>query len=148
VVDVWSWQARLRVACGQTITDVIAKIHALESSLGTFRGAARVYPTPDELANRCDLRVLDVDSHAGAAPRGPTGLSAPSLASCASSMSRPMPVCIASTGCATGMFKVSAARQASLPGVAELSSATACAGVRFASLSIAVSLSLFGAPSR
>jgi len=68
VVDVWGWRARVRLARGQTITDVIAKIAALESGLGTFRGAVRVYPTPDDLANRCELRVLDMDPHADAIP--------------------------------------------------------------------------------
>jgi hypothetical protein len=68
LVDIWGWRARLRLARGQTITDVIAKIPALESSLGTFRGALRVYPTPDDLANRCELRVLDIDPHADAIP--------------------------------------------------------------------------------
>lgn len=68
VVDVWGWRARFRLARGQTITDVIAKIPALESGLGTFRGAIRVYPTPDDLANRCELRVLDMDPHADAIP--------------------------------------------------------------------------------
>ena len=28
----------------------------------------RVYPTPDDLANRCEIRVLDVDPHAGSIP--------------------------------------------------------------------------------
>jgi S-DNA-T family DNA segregation ATPase FtsK/SpoIIIE len=68
VVDVWGWRARFRLARGQTITDVIAKIPALESGLGTFRGAVRVYPTADDLANRCELRVLDMDPHADAIP--------------------------------------------------------------------------------
>ena len=68
VVDVWGWRARFRLARGQTITDVIAKIPALESGLGTFRGAVRVYPTPGDLANRCELRVLDMDPHADAIP--------------------------------------------------------------------------------
>ena len=68
VVDVWGWRARFRLARGQTITDVIAKIPALESGLGTFRGAVRVYPTPDDLANRYELRVLDMDPHADAIP--------------------------------------------------------------------------------
>jgi hypothetical protein len=63
-VDVWGWRARLRLARGQTIADVIARIPALESGLGIFRGALRVYPTPDDLANRCELRVLSVDPHA------------------------------------------------------------------------------------
>src|SRR5262249_36181305 len=49
-----------------TITDVIAKLPAIESGLGTFRGAARVYPTADDLANRFELRVLDKDPHADA----------------------------------------------------------------------------------
>jgi S-DNA-T family DNA segregation ATPase FtsK/SpoIIIE len=68
LVDVWGWRARLRLARGQTINDVIAKIPGLESGLGTFRGALRVYPTPDDLANRCELRVLDIDPHADAIP--------------------------------------------------------------------------------
>jgi hypothetical protein len=67
-VDVWGWRARFRLARGQTITDVISKIPAIESGLGTFRGAVRVYPTPDDLANRCELRVLDMDPHAGSIP--------------------------------------------------------------------------------
>ena len=67
-VDLWGWRARLRLARGQTITDVTAKIHALESGLGTQRGAVRIYPTPDDLANRCELRVLDRDPHADAIP--------------------------------------------------------------------------------
>jgi S-DNA-T family DNA segregation ATPase FtsK/SpoIIIE len=66
MVDVWGWRARLRLARGQTITDVTAKIPAIESGLGTCRGAIRVYPTPDDQANRCELRVLDTDPHADA----------------------------------------------------------------------------------
>jgi S-DNA-T family DNA segregation ATPase FtsK/SpoIIIE len=66
VVDIWGWRARFGLARGQTITDVIAKLPAIESGLGTFRGAARVYPTPDDLANRFELRVLDKDPHADA----------------------------------------------------------------------------------
>ena len=45
LVDVWGWRARFRLARGQTITDVIAKVPEIESGLGTFRGAVRVYPT-------------------------------------------------------------------------------------------------------
>ena len=67
-VDVWGWRARFGLARGQTITNVVAKIPAIESGLGTFRGAVRVYPTPDDLANRCEIRVLDLDPHAGAIP--------------------------------------------------------------------------------
>ena len=68
VVDVWGWRARFGLARGQTIHDVIAKIPALESALGTFRGAVRVHPTPDDKANRFELRVLDIDPHADAIP--------------------------------------------------------------------------------
>jgi DNA-binding transcriptional ArsR family regulator len=67
-VDVWGWRARFRLARGQTLSDVVAKIPAIESGLGTFRGAVRVYPTADDLAHRCEIRVLDVDPHAGAIP--------------------------------------------------------------------------------
>ena len=75
-VDLWGWRARLRLARGQTITDVTAKIPALESGLGTQRGAIRVYPTLDDLANRCELRVLDRDPHADAIPwPGPSATS-------------------------------------------------------------------------
>jgi len=67
-VDLWGWRARFRLARGQTITDVVARIPAIESGLGTFRGAVRIYPTPDDLANRFELRVLDSDPHADAIP--------------------------------------------------------------------------------
>lgn len=67
-VDVWGWRARFRLARGQTIADVTAKIPAIESGLGTVRNAVRVYPTPDDLANRCELRVLHHDPHADAIP--------------------------------------------------------------------------------
>jgi hypothetical protein len=66
VVDVWGWRARFALARGQTIKDVTAKLPAIESALGTFRGAVRVYPTSDDLANRFELRVLDKDPHADA----------------------------------------------------------------------------------
>ena len=66
VVDVWGWRARFALARGQTIQDVIARLPAIESALGTFRGAARIYPTSDDLANRFELRVLDKDPHADA----------------------------------------------------------------------------------
>jgi len=66
VVDVWGWRARFALARGQTINDVVARLPAIESGLGTFRGAARVLPTLDDLANRFELRVLDKDPHADA----------------------------------------------------------------------------------
>ena len=66
LVDLWGWRARLRLARGQTIADVMGRVPAIESGLGIFRGALRVYPTADNLANRCELRVLNRDPHAGA----------------------------------------------------------------------------------
>jgi S-DNA-T family DNA segregation ATPase FtsK/SpoIIIE len=66
VVDVWGWRARFALARGQTINDVIAKLPAIESGLGTFRGAVRALPTPDDLAIRFELRVLNEDPHADA----------------------------------------------------------------------------------
>ncbi|WP_258572096.1 FtsK/SpoIIIE domain-containing protein [Actinomadura parmotrematis] len=68
VVDVWGWRARFALARGQTLQDVVAKVPAIESALGTFRGAVRVYPTRDDKANRFELRVLDTDPHADAIP--------------------------------------------------------------------------------
>ena len=68
VVDLWGWRARFRLVRGQTIDDVRAKLPSIESGLGTFRGSARVHPTPDDLANRFELRVLDKDPHAEAIP--------------------------------------------------------------------------------
>jgi hypothetical protein len=65
-VDLWGWRARMRLARGQTIADVTARIPAIESALGTYRGAVRIYPTGDGKANRCELRVLDTDPHAEA----------------------------------------------------------------------------------
>ncbi len=68
VVDLWGWRARFALARGQTIEDVIARLAAIESALGTHRGAVRVQPTDDGLANRFELRVLDRDPHADAIP--------------------------------------------------------------------------------
>ena len=66
VVDVWGWRARFGLARGQTIADVLARLPAIESALGAVRGAARAYPTPDNLAHRFELRVLQIDPHADA----------------------------------------------------------------------------------
>ncbi|MDL4817760.1 FtsK/SpoIIIE domain-containing protein [Actinomadura opuntiae] len=68
MVDMWGWRARFGLARGQTIQDVIGKIPALESALGTFRGAVRIYPTRDDKANRFELRVLNIDPHANSIP--------------------------------------------------------------------------------
>ncbi|MGH3303871.1 MAG: FtsK/SpoIIIE domain-containing protein [Streptosporangiaceae bacterium] len=75
-VDVWGWRARIALARGQTIADVTARLPAIESGLGTFRGAVRAYPTVDDKANRFELRVLTSDPHADAiAWPGPSGTS-------------------------------------------------------------------------
>jgi S-DNA-T family DNA segregation ATPase FtsK/SpoIIIE len=65
-IDLWGWRARVKLARGQTIADVTTRIPVIESALGTYRGAVRVYPTGDGKANRCELRVLDTDPHAEA----------------------------------------------------------------------------------
>ena len=67
-MDLWGWRARVKLARGQTIADVTARIPAIESALGTYRGAVRVHPTGDGKANRCELRILDTDPHAEAVP--------------------------------------------------------------------------------
>jgi S-DNA-T family DNA segregation ATPase FtsK/SpoIIIE len=65
VVDLWGWRARVGLRRGQTATDVIAKVSALESGLGTRPGAVRVEPDPAR-ADHCLIRVLDADPHARA----------------------------------------------------------------------------------
>jgi S-DNA-T family DNA segregation ATPase FtsK/SpoIIIE len=55
-------------AISQTIVDVTPKVSATESGAGTFRGAVRVYPTSDDLANRCEFRVPNVDLNADGIP--------------------------------------------------------------------------------
>jgi hypothetical protein len=66
IVDVWGWRARFALARGHTLADVTGKLPALESALGTVRGAVRAYPTRENRANRFELRVLDIDPHADA----------------------------------------------------------------------------------
>jgi hypothetical protein len=68
VVDAWGWHARFALARGQTIADVLARLPAIESAFGAVRGAARAYPTPDNLAHRFELRMLEIDPHADAIP--------------------------------------------------------------------------------
>ncbi len=65
VVDLWGWRARIGLRRGQTAADVITKVPALESGLGTRPGAVRVEPDPAH-ADHCLIRVLDTDPHAHA----------------------------------------------------------------------------------
>ncbi|MBO3752360.1 cell division protein FtsK [Streptosporangiaceae bacterium NEAU-GS5] len=65
VVDVWGYRARLGLARGQTVEDALDRVSALESALGTRRGAVRVQPVPEK-ANRAELRVIETDPHANA----------------------------------------------------------------------------------
>jgi hypothetical protein len=46
VVGIWGWRARLALKRGQTVTEVINKIPAIESGLGTRPGAVRVEADP------------------------------------------------------------------------------------------------------
>ncbi|MGW4476579.1 hypothetical protein ACWENQ_43555 [Nonomuraea sp. NPDC004354] len=65
VVDLWGYRARIALARGQTVEDAVGKLPALESALGTRRGAGRIQPVA-ERANRCELRVIETDPHADA----------------------------------------------------------------------------------
>lgn len=57
-VDIWGWRAWLRLAYGQTIADVTARIPAIESALGTVHGAVHVLPARHGKANWCEIHVL------------------------------------------------------------------------------------------
>ncbi len=74
-VHPWGWRACVKLACGQTVADLTARIPAIESALGTCRGAVSVHSAGDGKANWCELRVLDAKPHTGpyrdpASPRG------------------------------------------------------------------------------
>ncbi|WP_246613802.1 FtsK/SpoIIIE domain-containing protein [Paractinoplanes bogorensis] len=72
VVDTWGWRARMKLRPGQSVADVVARVPAIESALGTRPGAVRVEQDPAH-AGRCTMRVIAVDPHAGAIPwPGPT----------------------------------------------------------------------------
>jgi DNA segregation ATPase FtsK/SpoIIIE, S-DNA-T family len=63
VVDRWGWRALIHLRGGQTATDALNRLPAIESALGTRRGAGRIEPDPVR-ADRAYLRVLDRDPHA------------------------------------------------------------------------------------
>ena len=65
VVDLWGWRARCSLRAGQTVSDVIAHVPAIESGLGTRPGAVRVEPDPAH-AGRFLMRVVAEDPHAEA----------------------------------------------------------------------------------
>ena len=67
VVDLWGWRARIRLRRGQTVTDAVSRLAAIESSLGSRPGAVRIEADPDR-ADRFLLRVMDTDPHAQAIP--------------------------------------------------------------------------------
>lgn len=67
LVDRWGWRARIRLHRGQTVTDALNRLPAIESGLGTRPGAVRVEPDPDR-ADRFTLRVLANDPHAKPIP--------------------------------------------------------------------------------
>ncbi|MFD1374228.1 FtsK/SpoIIIE domain-containing protein [Actinoplanes sichuanensis] len=72
VVDTWGWRARIKLRPGQSVTELMTRVPAIESALGTRPGAVRVEQDPAH-AGRCTMRVLAVDPHAGAIPwPGPT----------------------------------------------------------------------------
>jgi DNA segregation ATPase FtsK/SpoIIIE, S-DNA-T family len=67
VVDLWGWRARIGLRRGQTVNDLVNRVPALESGLGTRPGAIRVEPDPGR-ADRALIRVLHADPHARAIP--------------------------------------------------------------------------------
>jgi S-DNA-T family DNA segregation ATPase FtsK/SpoIIIE len=67
VVDRWGWRARIGLPPGQTPTDLINSVPALESGLHTRPGAVRVEPDPYR-ADHALVRVLHADPHAQPLP--------------------------------------------------------------------------------
>ncbi|PRX98170.1 FtsK/SpoIIIE domain-containing protein [Allonocardiopsis opalescens] len=67
VVDRWGWRARVALRRGQSFADVVDRVPAIESGLGTRPGAVRVEPDPHR-ADRFALRVLAADPHARPVP--------------------------------------------------------------------------------
>jgi S-DNA-T family DNA segregation ATPase FtsK/SpoIIIE len=67
VVDLWGWRARIGLRRGQTVHDLMNRVPALESGLGTRPGAIRVEPDLDR-ADHALIRVLHADPHAHAIP--------------------------------------------------------------------------------
>jgi S-DNA-T family DNA segregation ATPase FtsK/SpoIIIE len=67
-VDAWGWRAVVKLAPGQTIADVIVRVPAIESALGTYRGAVRVSYAREDRANLFVLRVLETKPSGGATP--------------------------------------------------------------------------------
>ncbi len=86
VVDLWGWRARIGLRRGQTVHDLVNRVPALESGLGTRPGAVRVEPDPDR-ADHALIRVLHADPHAHAIPY-PTDQHQQSAAS----ITRPVPL--------------------------------------------------------
>jgi hypothetical protein len=61
-------RARVRLARGQTIADVTARLPTIESALGNYRARCGSTRPGDGKANQCELRVLDTDPHAETVP--------------------------------------------------------------------------------
>lgn len=70
MVDKWGWTARMSLRPGQTVTEAVGKLPAIESALGTRPGAVRIEPDSSR-ANHLVMRVLDADPHARALPWRP-----------------------------------------------------------------------------
>ncbi|GAA3381602.1 cell division protein FtsK [Cryptosporangium minutisporangium] len=67
LVDAWGWRARVALRRGQTVTDALNRLPALESGLGTRPGALRIEADPNR-ADHVLLRVLNRDPHAEPLP--------------------------------------------------------------------------------
>jgi DNA segregation ATPase FtsK/SpoIIIE, S-DNA-T family len=86
VVDLWGWRARIGLRRGQTVSDLMNRVPALESGLGTRPGAVRVEPDPAR-ADHALIRVLHADPHARAIPYPSDQHNQP-----AASITRPVPL--------------------------------------------------------
>ncbi|MGH3611416.1 MAG: hypothetical protein ACRDRK_02095, partial [Pseudonocardia sp.] len=86
VVDLWGWRARIGLRRGQTASDLVNRVPALESGLGSRPGAVRVEPDPGR-ADHALIRVLHADPHAQAIPYPTAQHDQP-----AASITRPVPL--------------------------------------------------------
>jgi S-DNA-T family DNA segregation ATPase FtsK/SpoIIIE len=88
VVDVWGWTARLALRRGQTASQAVAHLGAIESALAVRPGGVRIEPDPRR-SDRVIVRVIERDPHAEPIPWQP---------STATSVRAPVPVGIYEDG--------------------------------------------------
>ncbi|MGH3802354.1 MAG: FtsK/SpoIIIE domain-containing protein, partial [Pseudonocardiaceae bacterium] len=94
VADAWGWTARVILRGGKTTAQAIDKIPAIESGFGLRPGSVRVFADKHR-ADRCVLRVVETDPHAGPIPWA--GLSV-------TSVSQPLPLGLFEDGSPAGVL--------------------------------------------